>query len=101
MDNTSEQPNFARAADALAREVQLCPNIQVVQNAAILNRILIELGALRQTMETRFDAVDKRLDAVEKRLDAVEKRLDAVEKRLDTVEKRLETLEQSTKVADM
>lgn len=55
------KPNFARAADdlqSLAREAQLCYNIQAVQDASTFNRI--ELGALRRTMETKLVAIDQR-----------------------------------------
>ncbi|KAF5136260.1 hypothetical protein E5D57_000024 [Metarhizium anisopliae] len=69
MESALEQPNFARAADALhilAREVQLCPNIQASRDAARLDRIVDELGALRRTLETSLGTVAERLSALER-----------------------------------
>jgi len=69
MESALEQPNFARAADALhilAQEVQLCPNIQASRDAARLDRIVDELGALRRTLETSLGTVAERLSALER-----------------------------------
>lgn len=69
MESALEQPNFARAADALhvlAREVERCPNIEASRDALRLDRIVEELGALRRTLETSLGGVADRLTALER-----------------------------------
>jgi chromosome segregation ATPase len=42
----------------------------------------------------RFDSMDKRFDAIDKRLDSMNKRFEAIEKRLDSMDARLTTVEE-------
>jgi len=49
-----------------------------------------EMEMLRAEMRAGFQSVEKRFDAVDKRLEGHDKRFDEVDKRLDAVDKRLE-----------
>lgn len=51
------------------------------------------LEQLKQSMETRFDAINARLDETNARLDATNARLDETNARLDTTNTRLDEIE--------
>jgi hypothetical protein len=52
----------------------------------------IEIAALYETMNARFDTVDAKLGTVDARLDTVDARLGSMDTRLDRVDARLEKL---------
>ncbi|TWU73114.1 hypothetical protein ED733_000039 [Metarhizium rileyi] len=76
MASASEQPNFARAAEALhvlTKEVERCPNLQVSRDATTLNRIVEDMASFRQMMQSGFDTIGRKLDALEGRVGALER----------------------------
>ncbi|OAA50256.1 KID repeat-containing protein [Metarhizium rileyi] len=83
MASASEQPNFARAAEALhvlTKEVERCPNLQVSRDATTLNRIVEDMASFRQMMQSGFDTIGRKLDALEGRVGALEATVGALER---------------------
>jgi tetrahydromethanopterin S-methyltransferase subunit G len=75
----SSPPQYARMNDNLTTKPTLETLLEMMRD-------------LRDTMNARFDDVNKRLDAVDARFDSVDARFDAMNERLDSVDERLDVM---------